>query len=234
MPRELSPLIGNPNAERDEQYALAREVVSNAYSRKAALAVQGGLLILLTSIFVGLFTHPILFLFVGHPILNSLGFVALAQALLITQPAPLSAEHKAVGGKLHGILNTTSVLLFLGGFSFIFYNKHTHGADHITSWHALFGITTYSSLVVVLLVGIAQFWAPVEVFGSVEKAKSIYKYHRTAGYVVLALISVTILLALDSDYNNNVLHIPYWSVVPAIALIYGGLVSGVKLAKLGF
>lgn len=235
MVRESDPLIGNPNAQLSgEKYELARDVVSNAYSRKAAVFVQAGLLILITSILYGIFTHPIIFWFAGHPIFNSLGLVFLAQALLVTQPAPLSGEHKTVGGQIHGVLNTTSVLMFLGGFSFIFYNKHSHGAEHITSWHAVFGITTYSLLAVALLVGVAQFWTPILVFGSIERAKSVYKYHRMAGYFILLLISCTILLALDSDYNNNVLHIPYWSVVPAVALVFGGLVSGLNVAKLGF
>lgn len=235
MAPEYQPLIGNPHATEDnKKFSLAKDVVSNAYHRKAALAVQGGLLILLISILYGLFSHPIIFFFAGHPILNSLGLVALAQALLITQPPPISSEHKTVGGQIHGILNTTSVVLFLGGFSFIFYNKHIHNADHITTWHALFGIVTYSLLVLAMLVGVAQFWAPVLVFGSVDRAKSVYKYHRIAGYIILALITSTILLALDSDYNNNLLHIPYWSVVPALALVFGGLVYGMNPAKLGF
>lgn len=231
---ESSPLIGNPEAERDEKYDLAAEVLKNAYSRKAVLYVQAGLLVLVLTILYAIFTHPIIFFFAGHPIFNSLGLVALAQALLVTQPEPLSPEHKVIGGALHGVLNTASVLLFLGGFSFIFYNKHIHNSDHITTWHATFGITTYTCLAVVMLVGLAQFWAPVLVFGSVERAKTVYKYHRIAGYFTLGLISFTILLALDSDYNHNVLHIPYWLIVPAVALIFGGLISGLKLAKLGF
>lgn len=233
MSNESLPLIGSPLSESEEKYALAREVAQRAYARKAALVVQAGLLVLLISIFFGLFTHPVIFFFVGHPILNSLGLVFLAQALLITQPAPLSGEHKTVGGQVHGVLNTTSVILFLGGFSFIFYNKHIHKASHITTWHAVFGITTYTTLALVLVVGVAQFWAPITVFGSIDRAKSVYKYHRIAGYFTLGLISCTILLALDSDYNNNVLHIPYWSVVPAVAAIFGGLISGLRLEKLG-
>lgn len=234
MVQETAPLIGNPRPETEDNAVLAQQVLQKAYSRKAAIVVQAGLLVFLVSIFVGIFTHPVIFFFAGHPILNSLGLVALAQALLVTQPPPQSASHKTVGGQLHGVLNSASVLLFLGGFSFIFWNKHIHNAAHITTWHATFGIITYAFLALVLLVGVAQFWAPIAVFGSINRAKSIYKYHRAAGYVTLTLISFTILLALDSDYNNNVLHIPYWSVVPAVAAIFVGLVSGIRLVKFGF
>lgn len=231
---EYNHLLGNPGSEHDEKYYFTRDIIREAYKVKNAILVQVGLLVLLISIFIGLFTHPINVYFIGHPILNTLGLVALSQALLITQPAPLSPEHKTLGGKIHGTLNSASILLFLGGYTSIFYNKHIHKANHITTWHALFGITTYAFLGLVFLVGIAQFWTPVLVFGSVENAKKIYKYHRIAGYFTLGLISFTILLALDSDYNNNVLHIPYWSIVPAIAAIFGGLIWGLKKFKLGF
>jgi uncharacterized membrane protein len=231
---DYNPLLGNPSSESEEKYYLSRDIIREAYKVKNAIVVQAGLLVLLVTIFIGLFTHPINGYFIGHPILNSFGLVALSQALLITQPAPLSPEHKTLGGKIHGILNSTSVVLFLGGYTSIFYNKHVHNANHITTWHALFGITTYVFLGLVLLVGVAQFWAPILVFGSIDNAKKIYKYHRIAGYVTLGLISFTVLLALDSDYNNDVLHIPYWSVFPAIVAIFGGLIWGLKKTKLGF
>lgn len=79
-----------------------------------------------------------------------------------------------------------------------------------------------------------MYWFPVGVYGSIEKAKSLYKYHRLAGYFGLSLIAFTTLLALDSDYNNNVLHISYFIVVPAIVAVWGGLMTGLTPARLGF
>ncbi|VVT50791.1 uncharacterized protein SAPINGB_P002881 [Magnusiomyces paraingens] len=201
---------------------------------KRALIVQAGLLVLVLTILHAIFTHPIITFFAPHPILNSLGLVFLAHALLLTQPPPISPVHKTLSGRIHGILNTTAVVLFLTAFSSIFYNKAIHASPHITTWHGLFGITTYTLLSLILLFGISIYWFPVKVFGSVAKAKSFYKYHRIAGYFTLTLASLTILLALDSDYNNNVLHISYTVVGIAVTAIWGGLVLGLTPSRLGF
>ena len=227
-------LSDNKKTSHEDDVSIAATVLQNTYKSGTAIAVQVGLLILTISILYGLFSHPINYYFVGLPILNTFGFVALAQSLLVTQPTPVSATHKTMSGQIHGILNSISVILFLGGFSLIYYNKHINNASHITTWHALFGVITYGLLVGALLGGIAQFWVPVQIFGSVNKGKAFYKYHRMAGYLVLVMTSLTTLLSLKSNYNVNVLHISFWSVLPAIGLIIGGLFTGIKLAKLGF
>lgn len=234
MTTENSPLLEESHDSHTELHqSLTSDIVRSAYSQPRAILIQLGLLVLVISVLLGIFTHPVIPLFAGHPIANLSGFVFLSQALLVTQPTPHSSSHKVAGGQLHGVLNSLSVILFLTGWAFIFANKHVHNAQHITTWHATFGIATYVLLCVVLLVGVAQYWLPVLVFGSVDNAKRVYKYHRAAGYLTLSLIAFTILLALDSDYNVNVLHIPYWSVVPALIVILGGLLYGIKKHKFG-
>lgn len=223
-----------PNGAEGSELAVAAKVFQNTYNSSTAIAVQVGLLTVTSAIFYGLFTNPINYRFIGHPILNSLGFVFLAQALLVTQPPPISSAHKTMGGQLHGILNSISVVLYLGGSSVIFYNKTVNGANHYTTWHAWFGVATYALLFGAFIMGMSIFWMPEEVFGSVNKAKSFYKYHRMAGYLILALASITTALSLESTYNVNVLHIPYLPAVGGLVLVAGSLFSGLKLAKLGF
>lgn len=228
---ESDPLIAPPESRSTK--VLAKEVIRNSWTSRVVL-VQICLLILVTTYLTAIFTHPIIVFFAPHPILNSVGLVFLAHALLLTQPPPLSVAHKAVAGRIHGTLNTISVLLFVTGACFIIYNKYVHNAQHITTWHGLFGITTYIFLCLELIFGVGIFWLPEQFFGSDSNARNFYKYHRMFGYTILTLIGTTMLLALDSDYNNNVLHIKYSIVVPTILMIWGLIVYGLSPSRMGF
>lgn len=196
---------------------LKRQTLSNLYSG-TAIPVQIGLLLVIGSVLYGVLTTPII-LFSYHPIFNSLGFFLLGQGILVTQPEPRSAAQKQVGGEIHGVLNSLSVLAYCIGAGVILYNKEKNHAEHFYSWHGTFGIITYVALVLVMLVGAAQFWWPTEVFGSVHKGRAIYKFHRVGGYLVWGLTAFTILLALESDFNQNALHISYYTVAPGLALV---------------
>lgn len=211
--------------------AEARENIFHAET-KSAITVQIGLLVLIVTIFSSIFLHPIIPFFAPHPILNSLGLAFLSNALLVTQPPPLSIEHKIVKGRIHGILNSFSVTFFTGGFISIYYNKIIHGALHFTTWHGIFGLFTVSLLILTFMFGLSIYWLPEQIYGSVSNAKYYYKFHRIAGYFVFSLINVTILLALDSDYNKNVLHICFYTVIPSILVIWLGITSGLSLSRL--
>lgn len=221
------------SAEREKK-PVEVALLDRTFNSYRALTVQGGLFVLLLSVLYGLLSHqPLNYKFLGHPIFNSLGSVFFAQSILITQPAPLSAQQKSWAGQLHGFLNTASVGFFLAGYGVIFYNKYSNNAPHLTTWHALFGITTYIFLVIAMLAGVAQFYFPVVLFGSVAKAKGFYKYHRLSGYFILILTILTTLLSLESSYNVNVLQISYWTVLPACAVFGLGLFAGIDKKRLG-
>jgi hypothetical protein len=50
-------------------------------------------------------------------------------------------------------------------------------------------------------------------YGSVDKAKSFYKWHRISGYIVLTLMLATVCAATATDYNKTTLHIRLWAVL---------------------
>lgn len=79
------------------------------------------------------------------------------------------------------------------------------------------------------LVGVAQFFFPVIIFGSVDGGKRIYKYHRWAGYALLLLETALFLAATQT----GALEIPTWSVVLSFILILSGLGARIRKHKLG-
>ena len=83
-----------------------------------------------------------------------------------------------------------------------------------------------------MLVGLAQFYTP-GVFGSVERAKTVYKYHRMSGYLILVMFLATVCAATYTDFNVGKLHIQLWAVVVASVLVLVGVVPRIKKQKLG-
>jgi len=102
-----------------------------------------------------------------------------------------------------------------------------------TSVHGRLGLVTILLIVVQFLVGVAQFYFPTLLFGSVDKAKSIYKYHRMAGYVILVMALATVAAATQTPFIKNVYHIKLWAVLVASGLILAGILPRVKKAKFG-
>ncbi|KAF5100171.1 hypothetical protein D0Z00_001378 [Geotrichum galactomycetum] len=210
-----------------------RDVTKNTYNSIGAIIVQLGLFTFTVSIFYGLFSSPINPRFIAHPIANSLAFIALAEALLLTQPTPRSAQHKTWGAQLHGVLNSASVVLYLIGYGSIYYNKYYNGASHATTWHGYIGTITYNLLAAMLIAGSAIFWFPEEMCGSLARGRALYKWHRLGGYIIVGLTLLTTGLALESTYNVTVLHISPKLVFTAIGFVVVGLAAGIKLSKLG-
>ena len=95
------------------------------------------------------------------------------------------------------------------------------------------GVITYVLLVVQALIGFAQFYLPNAVFGSVDTAKSVYKYHRASGYVILFFSLATVCAATYTPANSGLLMIQPWSVIVASVLVVLGVVPRIKKYKFG-
>lgn len=120
----------------------------------------------------------------------------------------------------------------MAGLVVIEYNKIAHAGTHFESPHAILGLITYMFFVVQTLVGLAQYYTP-NLFGSVQNAKAMYKYHRASGYVLLVLALATVAAATQTDFNKDKLHIQLWAVIVASVLTLMGVLPRIKKQKLG-
>ncbi len=82
------------------------------------------------------------------------------------------------------------------------------------------------------VVGITQYYTP-GVYGGVENAKSVYKWHRMSGYVLLVLSLCTVAAATQTGFNENVLHIQLWAVIVASVILLVGVLPRVRKGKFG-
>lgn len=157
----------------------------------------------------------------------------LVQSILLLQPTS-TQQQKIQGTYIHSVLNFLSLGLLIAGLVVIEMNKADHPETRFTHIHGQIGLAVYILFVIQYLVGVAQFFLPNLVFGSVDRAKSVYKYHRISGYLIATLLLVTVCLATLTGFNKNVLHMRLWAVVVASVLVLVGLIPRIKKHKLGF
>ena len=150
---------------------------------------------------------------------------------MILQPTH-APKQKETGTIIHSVLNGSGLLALIAGFIVIEYNKFDHGADHFTSVHGKMGLVTYIILILQGLVGITQYYTPV-LYGGIDNAKAVWKYHRMSGYAVLVLSLATVCSATFTGTNLDMLHIQLWSVTVASVLIVIGVGARIHLQKLG-
>lgn len=152
------------------------------------------------------------------------------QGILILQPTH-TAKQKKQGTYTHAALNDLAFLSAIAGLIIIEYNKFDHGGIHFESPHAILGLVTYILIVCQLFVGITQYFTP-GLYGGVDNAKALYKYHRIAGYIILLMILATICAATQTTFNEQ-LGIQLWAVVVAALIVVVGVAPRIKLNKLG-
>jgi dolichyl-phosphate-mannose--protein O-mannosyl transferase len=118
------------------------------------------------------------------------------------------------------------------GLIIIEMNKAGPGHEHFASAHARLGLAFYVLVYIQAIVGFTQAYVP-SLYGSVDNAKSIYKYHRMAGYIIATLGLATICAATWTTYSLKVAHMQHWAVIVASALVLVGVVPRIRLSKFG-
>lgn len=149
------------------------------------------------------------------------------------QPTAAPAD-KVRGARVHALLQLLSLSLFVAGISFIEANKvRSHGA-HLHSAHGVLGAITAVVLLCQYAFGFLMWAAPARVFGSADRAKSLWKHHRWSGYaVLLPLLLATVATATATDYNVDVLDVRTWAVLVAAVLVVVGVYPRIHGRKLG-
>ncbi|KAF2147316.1 uncharacterized protein K452DRAFT_282321 [Aplosporella prunicola CBS 121167] len=223
---EDEPLLGRAgDASQQDGSALQWNLVLGT-----AVIAQAGIWILVGIVWGSVLSKPVI-LFSAHPLLNSAGLLLLTQGALILQPTH-TASQKRSGTLTHFIVNDLGLLLLLGGLIVIETNKQLNSLPHLESAHAILGLLTYALLAVQALVGFTQYFTP-QLYGGVDRAKRVWKYHRASGYLVFVLALATVASATQTTFNRKVLGIQLWAVLVAAAITLAGVLPRVKKQKLG-
>jgi hypothetical protein len=235
LPNEDAPLLSEDSSVLDspETTTLTLSKPNHLRFRIMAIIAQLGLASFALLIWGSLWNTPYIF-FHWHPALMTLALVIFTQGILTLQPATTPLE-KVEGRNRHALIQFVGLLSAILGVSSIIYNKSLHNHSHFDSPHGKFGVFMISFLVIQLVFGSLSVNAP-GLFGGVNKAKALWKYHRLSGYVALMLAWATAEYGIQSDYIVKEV-LPSWGI--AVAAISGALVilgvgGRIRPEKLGF
>ncbi|CAO3696700.1 unnamed protein product [Rhizopus stolonifer] len=172
--------------------------------------------------------------FTFHPVFMMLFIVLMTEGIVNLQLTTTATEKK-VGLKYHAWIQSGSYLSAIVGVSFIFYNKVISNKPHFESVHGKLGLFVFIYLFVQVVFGVTIGLMPITIYGSLDKAKKLWKYHRTLGYILLLLVWVTAQLGVRADYMYSNLYNPYlihlhWL---SLALVLVGLFYRTRVSKLG-
>ncbi|CAN9211974.1 unnamed protein product [Alternaria alternata] len=223
---EEEPLLGRRG---DASQPHGQPLYHNLWIGTAPIA-QAGIWILAAIIWGAIFSNKLIF-FSAHPLLNSAGFLLAIQAALVLQPTH-TPEQKRSGTIAHFLFHAVGASALTAGLIIIEMNKAGPGHAHFESAHARLGLTFYILVYIQAMVGFTQYYVP-QLYGSVDNAKSVYKYHRMAGYIIAVLGLATICAATWTTYNLNVGGIQHWAVIVASVLVLVGVVPRIRLSKFG-
>jgi uncharacterized membrane protein len=165
-------------------------------------------------------------------LLNSAGLLLIAQGTLILQPT-YTPEQKKTGTYIHAAVNDVGLAALIAGLIVIEVNKYKNGLPHFESVHAILGIITYVLLIIQATVGFTQYFVP-QLYGGIDNAKKVWKYHRISGYIVFTFAFATVSAATQTFYNKVVLDIKLWAVIVASIITLAGILARIKKEKLGF
>ncbi|KAI9928922.1 hypothetical protein ASPWEDRAFT_25232 [Aspergillus wentii DTO 134E9] len=225
QPGEQEPLLGGPGAATQKE---GDAVYYNLITGTATVA-QAGIWIFAALVWSGVLAQQWI-LFTLHPVFNSAALLLQVQAALVLQPTA-SPRQKLLGTRFHYSFQAFSLLAFLVAFVAIEVNKGDH--PHFVSVHGRLGLITYLLIFSQALIGVVQYFFPVQVLGSVDTGKKIYKYHRIIGYVLLVLELFTVGWVIQ-DSSTDWLHISPWGILVSIILVLAGVGARIKKHKLGF
>ncbi|MCJ1353268.1 MAG: hypothetical protein MMC33_003253 [Icmadophila ericetorum] len=222
---EDEPLLGQPGdvAQKEE-----KGLGWNFLMGTASIA-QAGIWILTAMVWASVLTNMKLSLFSAHPLANSAGLLLSTQAILVLQPTHLPKQKKQ-GTIIHALLNGAGLASLITAGAIMFYLHRTSG--HFASIHGTMGLVTYIIFIIQSLVGFTQYYTP-QLYGSVENAKSVWKYHRMSGYVLLTLSLATVAAATQTPTGENTLKLKLWAVLVCSVLTLVGVLPRIKKQKLG-
>lgn len=224
---EQEPLLGRRG---DASQVEGQSLWLNLWLGTAPLA-QAGIWILAGIIWGAIFSHELAFVS-AHPLLNSAGLLVVTQAALVLQPTHTPSQKRA-GTLAHFLFHIVGLSALLSGLIIIEINKQGPGYHpHFESPHAILGLIFYIAIFLQAIVGFTQYYTP-SVYGGVDQAKKVWKYHRASGYIIAVLGLATVSAATWTTYNLIFLHIEHWAVIVASVLTLAGVLPRIKLEKFG-
>lgn len=130
--------------------------------------------------------------------------------LFSAEASPFCCKSRKFKVRLHWIFQALGLIIATTGLVFIVASKNVSERPHLVSWHSLMGFGTLVATVLQAACGICVLYPKLPCLtSSVPRLKL---YHATCGLVVYLLATLTVVLAMFSDwFQATVKGVAWWA-----------------------
>ncbi|XP_063680191.1 transmembrane reductase CYB561D2-like [Bolinopsis microptera] len=175
-------------------------------------------------------------LFSWHPTLMSVAFLGLqCESILLFHPRFSPVTNHALRVKLHQIFQIVGFVLGSIGMVIIYILKENAGKPHISSWHALFGLSAMILTLIQLVGGLPLIYSQIRKILPMSKSLGeLKRKHAQMGLITVICGLTTVGLAFYSNwFIKKEFHRIYQNVAfGAVTTIIGVLFAQVYHGRL--
>ncbi|XP_029357213.1 putative transmembrane reductase CYB561D1 [Echeneis naucrates] len=164
------------------------------------------------TIIISLLSRPGTSLFSWHPMCMSFAYcLCMTEGILLfsAEGSPFCFKSRKGKVRLHWFCQALVLIASATGLSFMVASKNVSERAHLTTWHSLLGICTMATTVLQAVCGICMIFPKLLCLSS--SLPKLKLYHATCGLVVYLLATVTVVLAMFSDwFQATVRGVTWW------------------------
>ncbi|KAM9365121.1 putative transmembrane reductase CYB561D1 [Pholidichthys leucotaenia] len=160
---------------------------------------------------ISVISRPGTSLFSWHPMCMSAAYcLCMTEGILLlsAEGSLLCFKSRKAKVRLHWFCQALTLIIATTGLCFIVASKTVSGLPHLTSWHSVLGICTLVATFLQVVFGVCVIFSKLLRLSAPPPRLKLY--HATCGLVVYLLATVTIVLAIFSDWFQAIVSGVMW------------------------
>ncbi|XP_068170960.1 probable transmembrane reductase CYB561D1 [Antennarius striatus] len=164
---------------------------------------------------ISVLSRPGTSLFSWHPVCMSFAYcLCLTEGILVVSAdgSLFCCKSRNTNVRLHWFCQALVLVAAATGLSFMVASKNVSELGHLGSWHSWLGVCTLASTLLQAAFGVCMIFSKLlRLSSSLQRLKL---YHATCGLVVYLLATVTVVLAMFSDwFQASVKGAAWWALL---------------------
>ncbi|KAM9860235.1 putative transmembrane reductase CYB561D1 [Aulostomus maculatus] len=165
------------------------------------------------TLLISLLSRPGTSLFSWHPVCMSFAYcLCMTEGILLfsLEASPLCFKSRKDKVNLHWVCQALVLVVAMTGLSFMVASKNVSERPHLVTWHSLLGVCTLAATVLQVACGIGVIFPKLLSLSSPPPRLKLY--HATCGLVVYLMATVTVMLAMFTDwFQATVKGVAWWA-----------------------
>ncbi|XP_075996341.1 putative transmembrane reductase CYB561D1 isoform X2 [Genypterus blacodes] len=186
-----------------------------AWMRRAAV-IAAHMTGLSLTLIISVLSRPGTSLFSWHPMCMSIAYcLCMTEGILLFSPegSPFCIKSRKGKVRLHWFCQALVLVTATTGLSFMVASKNVSERPHMVSWHSMLGVCTLCVTALQAAFGVCLIFPKLlPVSSSSSLPPRLKLYHATCGLLVYLLATLTVVLAMFSDwFQATVKGVAWWA-----------------------